>query len=79
MNITLEKARIIEQLQQINDADLLKAVKSLLDFSLKQKAKGSEMEIPEWHKTIVRKRIAHAKKHPETLLSWDDVMKEIDS
>ena len=79
MNLTLEKARIIEQLQQVNDADLLKAVKSLLDFSLKTKTKGNEMEIPEWHKTIVRKRIVHAKKHPETLLSWDDVMNELDS
>lgn len=79
MDLTLEKARIIEQLQQINDADLLKAVKSLLDFSLKKQAAKDEVEIPEWHKTIVRKRIAHAKKHPETLLSWDDVMNELDS
>ncbi|MCX6200030.1 MAG: addiction module protein [Bacteroidetes bacterium] len=79
MNLTLEKERIIEQLQQVKDVDLLKAVKSLLDFSLKQQIKTNEVEIPEWHKTIVRKRIAHAKKHPETLLSWDDVMNELDS
>jgi hypothetical protein len=36
------------------------------------------LPVPEWHKDIVRKRIAESKKHPNKLLSWDDVMKELD-
>jgi hypothetical protein len=79
MNIQLEKARIIEKLQQINDADLIMAFKSLLDYSSKRQNSHKELPIPEWHKDIVRKRIADAKKHPEKLLYWDDVMKELDS
>jgi hypothetical protein len=34
--------------------------------------------VPEWHKTIVRKRLADAKAHPENLLTWDDMMQELD-
>jgi hypothetical protein len=79
MNIQLEKARIIEQLQQINDADLIMAFKSLLEYSSKKQNSHKDLPVPEWHKGIVRKRIAEAKKHPEKLLSWEDVMKELDS
>ncbi len=35
--------------------------------------------VPEWHKNIVRKRLADAKAHPEHLLTWDDMMKELDN
>jgi len=31
--------------------------------------------IPDWHKKIVQERIEDAKKHPETMLDWDDVVK----
>jgi hypothetical protein len=79
MDVSVEKERIIAQLRQVNDIALLNAVKSLLDFSLKQQAKQSEVEIPEWHKVVVLNRIAEAKKHPEKLLSWEDVMNELDS
>ena len=79
MDIQLEKAIIIEQFQQINDADLIKAFKSLLDYSLKKQKEIKAQDVPEWHKDIVRNRLAHAKAHPETLLSWDDVMQELDS
>jgi hypothetical protein len=76
MNIQLEKEHIIEQIQQINDVDLIKALKSLLSYS--QKKQEVEL-IPEWHKSIVRKRLSEAQAHPETLLTWDDMMQELDS
>mgnify|MGYP001548122826 CR=1 FL=1 len=79
MNIQLEKDLIIKQFQQINDADLIKAFKSLLDYSLKKQNESGEHIIPEWHKDVVRKRLADAKAHPEKLLSWDDVMQELDN
>lgn len=79
MDTTLQKKRIIELLQQVEDADLLKAVKALLDFSMKKESQQKEMQVPAWHKPVVRKRIAEAKKHPESLLTWDEVMNELDS
>lgn len=78
MNIELEKALIIKQFQQINDADLIKAFKSLLEYGIKQQEHISENDVPEWHKNVVRQRLADAKAHPEKLLSWDEVMNELD-
>jgi len=66
-------------LQQINDTDLIVAFKSLLKYSSKRQTLAKEIPIPKWHKNIVRKRISEAKKHPEKMLTWDDVMKELDS
>ena len=35
--------------------------------------------IPDWHKSIVRTRLSEAHAQPETLLTWDDMMQELDS
>jgi len=72
MDIQLEKNRLIKEFEQLNDIDLIKAIKSLLEYSRKNKT-----TVPEWHKEIVRKRLVDAKAHPENLLSWDDVMDEL--
>ena len=79
MNLILERERIIERLQHITDVDLIKAVQSLLDSDIENKQQVNDVAFPEWHKSIVRKRIEQSKKNPETLLSWDDVMNELDS
>lgn len=79
MNIELEKELIIRQFEQINDADLIRAIKSLLQYSLKKQEEVENHIVPEWHKNIVRKRLAEAKANPQNLLSWDDIMKELDS
>jgi hypothetical protein len=79
MNIQLEKALLIEQLQHVNDADLIRAIKSLLRYGQKKEEESKDLLIPEWHKDIVRKRLEEATKHPEKLLSWDDMMKELES
>ena len=39
MNIEAEKAMIIEQVKQVNDADLLGAIKSMLDYAHKKEQK----------------------------------------
>ncbi|MCB9226343.1 MAG: hypothetical protein H6578_04145 [Chitinophagales bacterium] len=39
MDIKLEKDNIIKRFEKINDIDLIKAVKSLLDFGLKRNSK----------------------------------------
>ena len=79
MNLILERERIIERLQHITDVDLIKAVQLLLDSDIENKQQVNDIAVPEWHKNIVRKRIEQSKKNPETLLSWDDVMNELDS
>ncbi len=78
MNIQLEKARIIEKLQDINDADLIMTFKSLLEYGSKKQKEIKEISIPDWHKDIVRKRLIDSKEHPEKILTWEDLMKEIE-
>ena len=79
MNIQLEKDFIIEQLKHVNDADLIHALKSLLTYSMKKEDGSNELLVPEWHKEIVRQRLAEAKAHPEKLISWDEIMKELEN
>ena len=74
MNIQLEKANIIELIQRSNDVDLIKALKSLLEYSSK---KEIGVFIPEWHKAIVKKRWHEAETRPEKLLTWNDIMEEL--
>lgn len=49
--------------------------------ALKDKFKGieqEEMEIPAWHKDIVRDRLAEYKKNPEIALDFDSAMDDIE-
>ena len=55
------------------------SLQKIFDIGLKKQKETKETDVPEWHKDVVRKRLAHAKAHPETLLSWDDVMQELDN
>ena len=78
MNIQIEKAFIIEQLKHIEDVDLIHAIKSLLKYSSK-KEEANDFIIPEWQKEIVLERLAHARAHPEDLISWENMMEELES
>ena len=78
MNIQLEKAFIIEQLKQIEDADLIQAIKSLLKYSAR-KEEMKDFIIPEWQKKLVLERRAELKANRDGALSWDDIMGELDS
>ena len=77
MNIQLEKASIIEQIQHIDDADIIHAIKSFLNYGSK-KEEMKDLLIPEWQKDMVLERLAELKAHPEKALSWDDIMEELD-
>ena len=35
-------------------------------------------EVPEWHKEIVMQRLEEYRKHPENVLDWEIVRKEIE-
>ncbi|HBX51626.1 MAG: hypothetical protein A2275_09965 [Bacteroidetes bacterium RIFOXYA12_FULL_35_11] len=71
MNIQAEKIQIIEQFREINDIELIRAVKLLLNYGLKKEKELSVYNIPEEHKQLVRDRIKNTK--PENMLNWDDV------
>ncbi len=44
MDITSEKAEIIKRFEQVNDASLIQAIKSLLDFGLSRQEKDKALE-----------------------------------
>jgi hypothetical protein len=75
MNIQAQKAIIIEQFKQVNDVNLINAIKNLLDYALKKEQEN--MEIPEEHKNIVRERIKDSEKEPSRRLNWDEVKNKI--
>jgi hypothetical protein len=77
MDIQLQKSTIIKQIELINDSDLLKAVKSVIDYGLKNNAiTEQDFVVPEWHKNIVRERRKNAKREDYT--DWNTLVKKLD-
>ncbi len=37
------------------------------------------IEIPNWQKELVNERLVYAKSHPEALLTWEEIEKELDA
>ena len=72
MNIQLQRNKLIAQIQAINDVDLLKTIKSLLDYGTKKELSS---DVPEWHKDIVRNRVKNS--NPENVLSWNEMEKRL--
>jgi len=75
MNIQVEKAIIIEQFKQVNDVNLIHAIKSMLDYALKKEADG--YNIPEEHQRLVMQRFEQVRNNPERLLDWDEAKKTL--
>ncbi len=75
MNIQVEKAIIIEQLKQVDDVNLINAIKNMLDYALKKEKKS--IDIPETHQKIVMERFNKVRKNPERLLDWDEAKKTL--
>lgn len=76
MNIQAEKTAIIEQFKEINDVNLIKAIRNLLDFALNKEQ--YKTEIPEEHQKLVMDRLARVKENPERLLNWDTAKKTLE-
>jgi len=70
MNIQTEKAIIIEQFKQVNDVNLIKAIKNMLDYALKKEQKYST--VPESDQRMVMDRFDKIRETPERLLDWDE-------
>ncbi|WP_143254999.1 hypothetical protein [Alkalitalea saponilacus] len=75
MNIQAEKAIIIEQFKQVNDVDLIHAIKNMLNYALKKENKS--IDIPEAHQKLVMERFDKVRKDPGRLLDWDEAKKTL--
>ena len=74
-NPKLLRCQAIEQL--INDVDLLKTVKSIIDYGLKNSATiEQDLVVPEWHKEIVLERRKNAKR--EDYIDWNTMMQKLE-
>ena len=75
MNIQAQKAIIIEQFKQVDDVNLIKAIKNMLDYALKKEKESND--IPEAHQKLVMERFEKIRKNPERLLDWDEAKKTL--
>jgi hypothetical protein len=73
MNIEAQKAKIIEQVKQINDTDLISAIKSMLDYAHKRDKKV--YDIPETHQNLVLDRFEKTRENPDRLWDWNEARK----
>jgi hypothetical protein len=70
MDIQAQKAIIIEQFKQIEDINLINAIKGMLDYALKKEKET--LEIPLAHQELVMERFKQVRREPERLLDWDE-------
>ena len=75
MNIQAEKAIIIEQFKQVNDVNLIHAIKNMLDYALKKEQEN--IDIPEAHQKLVMDRFNKVRKDPDRLMDWDTAKKTL--
>ena len=75
MNKQAEKAMIIEQFKQIEDENLIHAIKNMLDYALNKEQES--LEVPEAHQKLVMERFDKVREDPDRLLDWDEVKKTL--
>lgn len=75
MNVQAQKAIIIEQFKQVDDVNLINAIKSMLDYALEKEK--DVFDIPEAHQKLVMERFDKVRKNPERLLDWDEAKKSL--
>ncbi len=75
MSIETQKAMIIEQVKQVNDTDLINAIKSMLDYA--QKRDKKLYDIPETHQNLVMERFESTRENPDKLVDWDEAKKTL--
>lgn len=76
MNIQAQKAIIIEQFKQVNDINLINAIKSMLDFA--QDKQESSFEVPDAHQKLVLDRFKKIRNNPKRLIDWDEAQKTLE-
>lgn len=77
MNLQAQKAIIIEQFKQVDDINLINAIKNILDYALKKEKES--IDISEAHQKLVIERFNRVRKNPERLLDWDEAKKTLEA
>jgi hypothetical protein len=75
MDIQAQKEIIIERFRQIDDVNLINAIKGLLDYALKKEK--NRWDISEAHQKLVMDRLERIRKNPERLENWDEAKKKL--
>ncbi len=75
MNVKAQKAMIIEQVKQVNDENLIKSIKNMLDYAIKKEQES--IDVPEAHQKLVMERFDKVRNNPERLLDWDKAKKTL--
>ena len=70
MDIQAQKAIIIEQFNQVNDINLINAIKNMLDYAVYRQQEN--IDIPEDHQELVLDQFQKSRKDPKRLMDWDD-------
>ena len=76
MNIQAERLNIIEQLNNVSDINVIKAIKNILNFAA-TKEKVFNFIVSEEQKESVRKRVKEYEENPDNVLSWNDIENKI--
>lgn len=77
MDVQTEKELVIERFRQIDDEDLIRAIKSMLDYALKNAPKV--YQVSEEQQKLVMDRFEQVRQEPDRLLDWDDAKKSLKS
>jgi len=77
MNIQAEKAIIIEQFKQVNDENLIHAIKNMLDYALKKEQES--YKVPEDQQKLVMERFEKVRQDPDRLQDWDEAKNSLKS
>ncbi|MBK8805777.1 MAG: hypothetical protein IPO21_03630 [Bacteroidales bacterium] len=77
MNIQAEQAIIIEQFRQVNDVNLMHAIKNLLDYALQKEQES--FQTSEAQQKLVMERFDKVRKNPERLLNWEEAKKTLNA
>jgi len=70
MNIETEKILIINEIKNIREEWVVKAIKKTLDIDY-------EAEVNEAHQQVLNERIAFYEANPSEVLDWEKVKKEL--
>jgi hypothetical protein len=77
IDIHVQKAIVIEQFNQVNDIDLINAIKNMLDYAIKKEQEY--FNIPLAHQELVIERFNKVRKNPKRLLDWNNAKKSLSS
>ena len=77
MNIQLQKSTLIKQIELINDTDLLKSIKTMVDYGLKHQVPDN-FELSDKTKKMLDKRLADYYKNPNDVKDFDELLEELE-